>query len=108
MKIEYKGQDIDPFEEYAKIKQQQKELETKRLEMEAIVQDMLDEEGQKDKITRYGRFWSMGRKSWEYSQDVKAKAEELSKMKKTEEIKGIATIKKITSYIMLDTKEKSE
>jgi len=105
MKIEYKGKNIDPFEEYAKIKQQLNELEEKRKEMELIVQEALDADGLTNKITTYGHYYSMSRKSWEYSDKVKEKAKKLSELKKIEELKGIATLKKVSSYIMLDIKE---
>ena len=106
MKTEYKGKDIDVYEEYAKTKQEIADLEEKRKELELLVMTRLEQDGLKDEVSVYGHFYSLSRKSWEYSEEVKAKAKELSDLKKVEELKGIATIKKISSYIMLDTKDK--
>jgi len=107
MKIEYKGKDIDVYEEYAKVKQEINQLEEKRKELELLVMDRLDQEGLSNQLSPYGHFYSLSRKSWEYTEEVKVKAKELSNMKKIEELEGKAVLKKVSSYIMLDTKEKA-
>ena len=105
MKVEYKGKTIDPFKVYADIKAELNRLEEERKDIEMLLIETLDGDGLKDKITSYGHFYSMGRKTWEYSEAIKEKTEELKEQKKTEELAGIAKIKKVSSYIMLDIKQ---
>lgn len=106
MKIEYKGRDIDPFEEYAKIKLQLEALEKERKELEMVVIDFMDDLSTREKETPYGYFHSMSRASWEYSKDVEDMSNALSMAKKEEQLKKIATMKKVTSYIMFSKSKK--
>lgn len=91
----------DVFAEYAEVKQQIAKLEAKRLELELLVMDEIDSNGGKFVQTKYGEFWSMSRKSWEYSSDVTSKAEELKQLKKLEEHNGKALLTKVSSYVRL-------
>ena len=92
------------FKEYAEIKAEQAALELKRQELELLVMDEIDSNGGKMVPTKFGEFWSMSRKSWEYSPDVAGKAEELKQLKKAEEHNGKAMLTKVSSYVRLVTK----
>ena len=91
----------DKLKEYKEIKDTIAELEIKKAECEIALFDEFDHEGIKEKLTSFGRFCLMGRKSYEYSPKVAILAQRLSKLKKIEEISNIATLKKHSQYIRM-------
>lgn len=91
----------DKLKEYKKIKDTIKELEDRKAELEIDLFDEFDHEGIKEKLTSFGRFCLMSRRSYEYSPKVAILQERLSKLKKIEEISSIAKLKKHSQYIRL-------
>jgi hypothetical protein len=91
----------DLLKEYREVKDQLAALDVKKAELEMKIFDAFDEDGITNKETPFGSFFIMGRKTWEYSNDVKEFQLELAKKKKVEELQGIATLKKDSMYLRL-------
>lgn len=96
------------LKEYKEIKDQITELEAKKEALELALFDDFDDEGVKEKLTPFGRFCLMSRKSYEYSPKVAILQERLKKLKKIEEISSIAKLKKHSQYIRLISIEEAK
>lgn len=92
---------MELFKQYREVKDKLAELETLKSELEMQIFDALDSDGLTNKETPYGQFAIMGRKTWEYSNKIKEALLEISKKKKIEELKGIATLKTDSRHLRL-------
>jgi len=79
-----------------KLKLNALEEERKKLEMELFDEDW---EGLNYHKTSQGTLFYSSRKSYEYYTAVKKQKEHLSRLKKTEELTGVAILEKETSFI---------
>lgn len=91
--------DTKLFEQYKQLKEKIASLEEEKLSLEEQIFDAFDEDGRNSYDLGDVRFVRMSRRSWQYSDAVKRRAEELSRQKKIEEADGTATLKKETQYI---------
>lgn len=87
------------FKEYKKTKELLEALTEKKVALELQIIDLLDDDGVKTRETEYGRFSIMGRDTYTYSEKVGEKAEELKKMKKVEELTGVAVLKSSSQHV---------
>jgi len=91
----------DIFKKYREVKDQIAILEEMKDRLELEIFDNLDDEGLTNKETPYGQFAIMGRKTYEYSKEIKEELIEIAKKKKIEELKGIATLKSDSRHLRL-------
>lgn len=84
---------------YSLLRDKIAKLETEKGELELKIFDALDDDGQTFKETPYGNFHIMGRKTYEYSEKIKAMLVGISKLKKIEELRGVATLKSDSRHI---------
>lgn len=94
------------FTRYKEIKERIASLEKEKAELELEMFDEFDSNGTNSYTFSGYSYFRMGRKSWEYSPTLQAKATELSKQKKIEELEGIATLKKESQYIRVVASKK--
>lgn len=87
------------FEEYKKTKDLLESLTSRKVELELQIIDLLDDDGVKTKDTEFGKFSVMGRDTYTYSENIAEKAEELKKLKKVEELTGVATLKSSSQHV---------
>lgn len=97
-------ENVDPFAEYAEIKQKLAELEERRRELELDLFDALDSTGGQYS-NKYGTFKSYGRKSYKYSPRIDALKEHIKTEKKKEEQTGEATLEKVTQVLMFTSRK---
>lgn len=90
------------FKQYIELKEQIEALEAQKDELMYQVMNEIEEDGQTQKITPYGKFVIVPRRTYIYSDRVKKIQEELYVAKKTEENEGIAELKSATQHIRVE------
>jgi len=78
------------FESYAIRKNELERLETELAELKDMIVGYMKEKDLAQHETPHGTFKLQGRASWEYSPAVELAQEDVKKLKKEEEAKGIA------------------
>lgn len=81
------------LQEYADVKRKIKELEKQEKDLKPLVMDEVSKSGEKTVKKEYGSFTLASRKSWEYSDIVAQKDEELKILKVNEQENGTAKAK---------------
>lgn len=94
-------EDINIFKEYRELIDLIKTLEEKKDALQLKVIDAIDMEGGREVKTKWGSFYSHGRKSWEYSPAIASMQKTILDAKHEEEANGTATLVKVTSYVRL-------
>jgi hypothetical protein len=89
------------LDEYLKLKAQAKELEGRIKEMGAMITaELWDEPG--NVFDHAGMTFAVGgRKSWTYSDELKAMQKQVAALKKVEEADGTATLKSHSSFLVV-------
>lgn len=90
------------YKKYADIKARIAALEEERRMIEIEVLDAIDEDnGGRPVETPFGKFFAMGRTTYEYSEAVKREQARVLEMKHKEEDEGVATVKSMSRYVRL-------
>lgn len=92
---------MDLFKKYRQIKDQLAELEKQKLAVEMEIFDYMDSDNIRQISTEYGQFSIMGRKTYEYSSDIRSSLIEIAKRKKIEELDGTAVLKTDSRYLRM-------
>lgn len=97
--------DTEAFAEYEDLSIQKKEIESRMSELKPVVTEMMKDDDQFDTALG-GKFTIRFKSKYTYSEDVQSKEAELKKLKKHEEIEGIA-VDNPTRYIQYNSPKKA-
>lgn len=87
------------FKEYAELIALISSLEVKKESLQVKIMDEMDSDGLKEKVTKYGSFFSTGKTTYEYSSKIKELQNKVYQAKKEEEASGVAVIKSATAFL---------
>lgn len=92
---------MELYKKYRQVKDKIAALEEVKRSLELEIFDLMDSDGIRQVSTAYGQFSIMGRKTYEYSTDIKSALIEISKRKKIEELDGTAMLKSDSRYLRI-------